>query len=257
MSDCPYRGARGAGVVLVPAEASPAPSRYSAVMVSRHRLAEAAALLGDAARAGIVTALWDGRARPAGELARIANVSPGTASGHLAKLVAGGVLRVQPQGRHRYYRLAGPEVAHALEALARLLPPRATVDDGPVTPLRRARLCYDHLAGQLGVAIGDALVARGWLRLDGDAYALPAAGRRGFDRLGVGVAALERGRRPLLRSCIDWTERREHLGGALGAALAMHLIERDWIRRERGSRTVLVTTAGRVGLRNALGITVP
>jgi DNA-binding transcriptional ArsR family regulator len=226
-------------------------------MISRHRLAEAAALLGDAARAGIVTALWDGRARPAGELARIAGVAPATASGHLAKLVAGGVLRVQPQGRHRYYRLAGPEVAHALESLARLLPPRATGGAEPVTPLRRARLCYDHLAGQLGVLIADGLVARGWLRLDGDTWALPPAGRRGFARFGVDVGALERGRRPLLRSCIDWTERREHVGGALGAALAMHLFERDWLRRERGSRAVLVTTSGRQSLRQALGVAIP
>jgi len=226
-------------------------------MISRHRLAEAAALLGDAARAGIVTALWDGRARPAGELARIANVAPATASGHLAKLVAGGVLRVQPQGRHRYYRLAGPEVAHALEALASLLPPRAPRDSEPVTPLRRARLCYDHLAGQLGVAVADGLVARGWLRLQDDTWSLPAAGRRGFTRLGLDVDALERGRRPLLRSCIDWTERREHVGGALGAALAMHLIERDWVRRERGTRAVLVTTAGREGLRRTMGVAIP
>jgi DNA-binding transcriptional ArsR family regulator len=221
-------------------------------MISRHRLAEAAALLGDAARAGIVTALWDGRARPAGELARIAGVAPATASGHLAKLVAGGVLRVQPQGRHRYYRLAD-----ALESLARLLPPRDAGAAEPVTPLRRARLCYDHLAGQLGVTIADGLVARGWLRLDHDAWTLLPLGRRGFARFGVDVDGLERGRRPLLRSCIDWTERREHLGGALGAAFAMHLFERDWLRSERGSRAVLVTTAGRQALRQVLGVAIP
>jgi len=223
-------------------------------MISRHRLAEAAALLGDPARAGIVTALWDGRARPAGELARVAGVAPATASEHLAKLVGGGLLRVQPQGRHRYYRLAGPDVAHALEALARLLPPRAATIEGEMTPMRRARLCYDHLAGRLGVAIADALVARGWLRPGEDAYALAPSGRRGFERLGVDVGVLERGRRPLLRSCLDWTERREHVGGALGAALAMHLLERDWLRREHGSRAAIVTTAGRRGLRAALGL---
>jgi hypothetical protein len=202
----------------------------------------------------MVTALWDGRARPAGELARVAGVAPATASEHLAKLVAGGLLRVQPQGRHRYYRLAGPDVAHALEALARLLPPRAATLDDTRTPMRDARLCYDHLAGRLGVALADALVARGWLKLADDAWTLAPSGRRGFEKLGVTVAALEGGRRPLLRTCLDWTERREHVGGALGAAIAMHLIERDWIRRERGSRVVLVTTGGRRGLRDTLGL---
>lgn len=206
----------------------------------------------------MVTALWDGTARPAGELARIAAVTPATASSHLARLVAGGVLRVEPRGRHRYYRLASPQVAQALEALAALLPvQRASGGDGETeSPLRRARLCYDHLAGALGVAVSDALVERRLLSLESDAYTLLPAGRRWFAKFGVEVAALERGRRPLLRSCIDWTERREHLGGALGAALATDLLERDWLRRERGSRSLLVTSAGRRGLRNVLGLRV-
>ena len=223
-------------------------------MFTKHRLAEVAALLGDPGRAGMVMSLWDGVARPAGELARIAGVAPATASAHLGRLVSGGLLRVERRGRHRYFRLAGPEIAQALESLAGVLPPH--VADAHVEaaedPLRLARLCYDHVAGQLGVAIGDALVTKRWLTLDAGAYLLGPAGRRGFERLGVDVAALERGRRPLLRSCIDWTERREHLGGALGAALANQLIERDWLRRQRGVRTLLVTTAGRAGLRNAL-----
>jgi hypothetical protein len=203
----------------------------------------------------MVTALWDGSARPAGELARIASVSPATASAHLSRLVAGGLLRVEPRGRHRYYRLAGPQVAHALEALAALLPPHAGSEarrDAPA--LQRARLCYDHLAGRLGVAVSEALVASRRLVLREGAFTLAPAGRRWFAGLGVEVGALERGRRPLTRACLDWTERREHLGGALGAALAMHLLERDWLRRERGARTLLVTTAGRRGLRNELGV---
>jgi DNA-binding transcriptional ArsR family regulator len=227
-------------------------------MFSKHRLAEVAALLGDPGRAGMLTSLWGGTARPAGELARLAGVTPATASSHLARLVAGGLLRVEPRGRHRYYRLAGPEVAHALEALALVLPPHAARDEEAAqpTPLRRARLCYDHLAGNLGVALSDALLRRRLLALDDGAYALPVAGRRWFERLGIEIAPLERGRRPLLRSCIDWTERREHLGGALGAALASNLLERDWLRRVRGDRAVLVTTAGRRGLRSELGLTV-
>ncbi|MEP7026954.1 MAG: helix-turn-helix domain-containing protein [Candidatus Eisenbacteria bacterium] len=235
-------------------EASAAASLYSHPMISRHRLAEVAALLGDPARAGMVTALWDGSARPAGELARLVGVTPATASAHLAKLVTGGVLCVEPRGRHRYYRLAGPPVAHALVPAPPAARARATE---PVPPLQRARLCYDHLAGQLGVAVSDGLVSRRLLVLEGGAYALPPAGRRWFERLGIEVGALERGRRPLLRSCIDWTERREHLGGALGAALATHLIERDWLRRERGARSLLVTTAGRRELARALGLRIP
>jgi DNA-binding transcriptional ArsR family regulator len=224
-------------------------------MFTRHRLAEVAALLGDPGRAGMTTALWDGTARPAGELARIAGVTPATASAHLAKLVAGGLLRVEPRGRHRYYRLAGPQVAHALESLAMLLPPHTAAEEqGRANPLRPARLCYDHVAGRLGVALSDALVARRLVLLRDDAYALPAAGRRWFERFGIAIAPLEQGRRPLLRSCIDWTERREHLGGALGAGLATHLLERDWIRRERGKRTLIVTADGRRGLHRVLGL---
>ncbi len=224
-------------------------------MFSRHRLAEVAALLGEPGRAGMVTALWDGSARPAGELARIAGVTPATASSHLSRLVAGGLLRVEPRGRHRYYRLASAQVALAVEALALVLTPHVASDEAaaPVPALRRARLCYDHLAGGLGVAVSDALVERRLLTMRGGAYALPPAGRQWFERFGIEITSLEHGRRPMLRSCIDWTERREHLGGSLGAALAAHLIERDWIRRVRGERSLLVTAAGRRGLQRALG----
>ena len=224
-------------------------------MISKHRLAEVAGLIADPGRAGMLVALWDGTVRPAGELARIAGVSAATASAHLRKLVAGGALRVEPRGRHRYYRLAGPDVAHALESLARLLPARtANGAEAPVPPLRRARLCYDHLAGRLGVALSDAMLERGWLTLAEGAYALSPIGQRALGRFGIDVMSLQRERRPLLRACIDWTERREHVGGALGAALATQLLERDWLRRERGSRTVLVTSAGRGGLIEVFGL---
>ena len=224
-------------------------------MISRYRLAEIAALFGDPTRAGIVTSLWDGRARPAGELARLAGVTPATASGHLARLVEGGVLRVEPRGRHRYYRIAGPGVADALETLGQLLSPKvASPANGVPEPLAQARMCYDHVAGRLGVGITEALLERRLLQWREQSFALSTAGRRWFERNGVDVGALERGRRPLLRGCLDWTERREHLGGALGAALAMHLLERDWIRRERGSRALLVTREGRAGLSRTLGV---
>ena len=121
-------------------------------------------------------------------------------------------------------------------------------------PLHLARLCYDHLAGRLGVSVSDAMLERGLLVHENGAYALPDKGRRFFARLGVEVELLERARRPLLRSCLDWTERREHLGGALGAALATQLLERDWVRRELGARTLLVTNAGRRGLADSIGL---
>ena len=227
---------------------------YAPRVYSRHRLAEVAALLGDPARAGMVTSLWDGRARPAGELARLAGVTPATASAHLAKLLAGGVLRVETRGRHRFFRLADERVAQAIEALAAILPPGRAPEAGTMPPLHLARLCYDHLAGRLGVSVSDALLERGLLLHDDGAYALPAKGRRFFAGFGLAVDELEHARRPLLRSCLDWTERREHLGGALGAALATQLLERDWVRRERGSRTLLVTNAGRRGLADSLGL---
>src|SRR6516164_4420330 len=130
-------------------------------MISRYRLAEIAALFGDPSRAGIVTSLQDGRARPAGELARLAGVTPATASGHLARLVEGGVLRVEPRGRHRYYRIAGPGVADALETLGQLLSPKvASPANGVPEPLAQARMCYDHVAGRLGVGITEALLER-------------------------------------------------------------------------------------------------
>ena len=224
-------------------------------MISRYRLAEIAALFGDPSRAGIVTSLQDGRARPAGELARLVGVTPATASGHLARLVEGGVLRVEPRGRHRYYRIAGPGVADALETLGQLLSPKvASPANGVPEPLAQARMCYDHVAGRLGVGITEALLERRLLQWREQSFALSTAGRRWFERNGVDVGALERGRRPLLRGCLDWTERREHLGGALGAALAMHLLERDWIRRERGTRALLVTREGRAGLSRTLGV---
>jgi len=227
---------------------------YAPRMFSRHRLAEVAALLGDPARAGMVTSLWDGRARPAGELARLAGVTPATASAHLTKLLAGGVLRVETRGRHRFYRLADERVAQALEALGAILPPGRAPDAGSLPPLHVARLCYDHLAGRLGVSVSDALLARGLLVHEDGAYALPTKGRRFFARFGLTVDELEQGRRPLLRSCLDWTERREHVGGALGAAFATQLLERDWVRRERGSRALFVTTAGRKGFADSLGL---
>lgn len=232
-------------------------------------IAVVAALMGEPARAAVLMALLDGRALAASTLAAEAEVAPSTLSEHLARLVGGGLITVEPSGRHRYFRLAGPEVATALEALARLAPARPvrSLRQGThAEAIRRARTCYDHLAGRLGVAICDALVTTGTLRVEPEPDAHPdsvlGAGRAcrylltepGHERLEVfGVCVDQAGRRPLTRYCLDWSEQRPHLGGALGKALADRLVDLGWIvRAER--RVVRVTPSGRVGLVDELGV---
>jgi len=203
----------------------------------------------------MLAALLDGSARPAGELAAIARVSPATASGHLARLARADLLRIEPRGRHRYYRLAGPAVAEALEALSRLLPlHRDTLAHPDRVALAEARLCYDHLAGRLGVEVTEAMVRVKWLRGAGESFQPTAAGERGLRRMGVVLDELRQLRRPLARACLDWTERREHVAGALGAALAAEALERGWVARRRGVRSLRVTPAGCESLRRILGV---
>jgi DNA-binding transcriptional ArsR family regulator len=215
-------------------------------------LAAVAAVLGDRTRARILDELLCGVPLPAGALAARVGVAPSTVSGHLGKLEAAGLVAVEARGRRREVRLAGADVAEALEALARLAPP----DPAPVglravtrqAQLRHARSCYDHLAGQLGVALTAALVARGALARADGALSVPDDGAAVYAELGVDVAALRAGRRPLVRACPDWTERRAHVAGALGAALLSALLARGWLERCRGSRALRVTPAGRPAL---------
>lgn len=209
-------------------------------------VAPVAGLLGDPARARMVQALHDGRALPAGELARRARIAASTASEHLARLVDGGLLAVERTGRHRYFRIASPEVAHAVEALAAIAPParprslrEATVGDA----LAEARTCYDHLAGRLGVALADALVTRGAVVDRGDAYALGPGAGDVLELLGVDLPK----RRPPVLRCLDWSERRPHVAGALGAAICAHALAAGWVERLPTSRAVRVTAAGRKG----------
>ena len=223
-------------------------------MVSNSRLAEVAALVGDPARAGMLHALMDGRALTASELARTAGIAPQTASGHLARLSAAGILQIEKQGRHRYHRLASPAVAQMMESImqvaANARPPRTKLWVGPRDlALRTARTCYDHLAGRLGVELADALVAKGYMHLAGDAGAMTDAGVEFLGRIGIAVDRLliDRGRRSaavLCRPCLDWSERRPHLAGRVGSALCALSLERDWIRRSEGSRAVNVTPKG-------------
>ena len=231
-------------------------------MISGNALAETGALLGDPARANILLALMDGRALTAGELAWHAGVSAQTTSGHLAKLVDARLVAVVRQGRHRYHRLASREVAGAIEAVAALavIGPQRHRPTGPRDEaLRAGRTCYDHLAGRLGVAIADGLVSRGLLDLqaaDGVGRLSQDGARFLRDRLAIELEAGS-ARRPLCRICLDWSERRPHLGGRLGAALRDRSIALGWIALLPHTRAVAITEAGRAGLAHALEIAVP
>ncbi len=224
-------------------------------------LAEVAALIGEPNRAAMLGALADGRALPAGELAATAGASAPAASAHLAKLVEGGLLAVERHGRHRYYRLANPQVASTLEGLAVLAGPPSSRSAGSRTEeaqaLRRARTCYDHLAGEVGVEVAVALEARGFLAAgeDGKRLDVTVAGAGWFAAtLGIDVGALAPGRHGLAWRCLDWTERRHHLAGPLARRLLHRLCELGWLARAPGTRSVRVTPPGRNGLRDALGL---
>jgi DNA-binding transcriptional ArsR family regulator len=215
-------------------------------------LVRIAALIGDTARAGMLTALMGGQALTATELAQVANLTKQTASGHLAKLVEAELLAVEAQGRHRYFRLASPDVAELLESLAGLASRVGALplQPGPRDPaLRKARVCYDHLAGELGVRVYDGLVAKRLIRAEGDGWTITARGNELFSKMGLDVPALETERRPLCRPCLDWSARRHHLAGALGAALLRRCFELGWARRVRGSRVVAFSPQGERALR--------
>lgn len=210
-------------------------------------IAPVAGLIADPTRAAILTALLGGRALAAGELARLSGVSAATASAHLARLLDGGLVDVLRQGRHRYYRLSGPEVAEVLEVLARVSarpPVRSLRQSRQARLLEEARTCYDHLAGRAGVALLDGLRANGCL----DGERVTAEGERLLAGLGVDVAGARATRRRFAPECLDWTERRAHLGGALGAAITEVLFERGWYRPGTMPRAVTLTDAGRQGL---------
>lgn len=218
-------------------------------------LAQLAGLLADATRATFCLALLDGRAWTAGELARHAGVAPSTASAHLTLLVDGGLLVQERQGRHRYLRLADPVVAHLIEDLAAHAdvaapPPRTLRAATQARAVARARTCYDHLAGRLGVAVTDAMLDAGLLQ-QATGFALTEAGLSWLTGL---VGELPSGRRPVVRACLDWTERRHHLGGAAGAALCAHVLTHGWAVRIGTGRALRVTDVGRRALHDLLGV---
>jgi DNA-binding transcriptional ArsR family regulator len=221
-------------------------------MSNTTRMASIAALLGDPARANILTALMDGRALTAKELAFAAHVSPPTASGHLARLTDASLLAVEKQGRHRYFRLASPLVGQMLESVMAVAgpEPRPTTWRGGEA-LRTARTCYDHLAGRLGVALADSLTGGGHMTLSPDGGELTERGHAFLSDFGAEPPA---GRRVFCRPCLDWSERRPHIAGRLGAALATRCLDLRWIERQRDSRAITITPVGALGFADTFGI---
>jgi len=221
-------------------------------------VASIAALIGDPSRTAMLTALADGRALPAGELATAAGLSLSGASAQLARLTKGGLLTVEREGRHRYYRLAGPHVAAALEGLALLAvtPQRARARSPAAEALRRARTCYDHLAGHLGVALAKALEDHGLVMAgEGKRLEVTTAGRSWFLQvLEIETARLVAGQHGIARRCLDWTERRHHIAGPLGAALLHRFCELGWVIKEEGTRAVKLSRQGSAALDRALKI---
>jgi DNA-binding transcriptional ArsR family regulator len=225
-------------------------------MVAAANLVEVAALVGDTARATILAALMGGQALTASELAYLARISRPTASEHLVKLTQARLVSVTSQGRYRYYRIASPLVARMLEGIIAVAAievpsryqPRSIQDDA----LRFARTCYDHLAGQVGVAITDALIANGHIVLGEDGGEVTAGGARFLAGFGADLSA--RGKRIFCRPCLDWSERRYHVAGLVGAAIWRRCLELGWLTRQRDSRALRLTAAGKAGLLDTFGV---
>jgi len=217
-------------------------------MKEKHALSASAALIAEPARAAMLVALLDGRALTAGELARAADVSAQSASLHLSKLTEGGMIEVHPQGRHRYYRMAGAEVGYVIEALgviATTAPPRRLVRTPRDEAICLARKCYDHLAGRLAVELSRVMEREGVLVVKEERdYALGPHGRDWLGQLGIDACSTQTHTRRFARRCLDWTERRPHVAGALGANLLHTFLEREWIKTQAATRAVRVTDAG-------------
>lgn len=220
-------------------------------------IVEVASLIGDSSRAAMLMCLLSGKAMPASELARAARVTPQTASSHLAKMVEGGLLVHESNGRHRYYRLSNPEVGEVLEALNAIAQPksvRSLRESEQSKALHFARTCYDHIAGEVGVTLTDRILELGVIKADERDFDLTVDGAKWFQGFGIDMDGLRRGRRHFARQCLDWSERRHHISGALGAALANRLFELKWIERIPGGRAVRVTDIGLQGFDKEFGV---
>jgi len=218
-----------------------------------------AGLIGEKARATMLWHLLGSKALTATELAMCAEVSPQSASMHLTKMLHAGLLGMEKHGRHRYYRLAGPEAAYAVEAIASLIPAENGILNSPVSNsdgIRYCRTCYDHLAGRVGVLLTEQLIKRKIIIRAGEQFELTRKGSGWFTSLGVDLATLKNSRRAFARACLDWSERRHHLAGALGAGLLEFMLGSDWIRRVKYSRFVVLTPKGRRQMHELLGLDV-
>jgi DNA-binding transcriptional ArsR family regulator len=254
---CKYSKAVSSTVFLNLSLASLEHFIYNLTMDVLSELSDVAVLLGEPARALMLWNLLDGQARPAGELAFFANVSPQSASLHLAKLVEAGMLSVKAQGRHRYYTITRPEVAHAIESMATLVPSavkNTTLPRSQMPDLRMARTCYDHLAGRVAVEIVGTMQKQGLLSSGKEEFFVTASGLNWFSEFSIEVDELKRQRRAFARKCLDWSERQYHLAGSLGAALLQELVKRKWLARQRTGRVVSVTLEGRRNLGSLFGI---
>ena len=207
-------------------------------------IARLARTIGDSTRIHMLNALMEGRALTAKELAYGAGIAPATATAHLSKLENEKLVAATVQGRHKYFRLASAEVAHLIESLSALAPQPRNAAPKVEQPIRIARFCYDHLAGRLGTRLTEALTARGVLAKADKTFTVTHKGESWFKMFDIDLSALRRGRRKFAYPCLDWSERRDHLGGALGAALAQRLIALGWIEKNRRSRVISVTRAG-------------
>ncbi|MEY9974787.1 DNA-binding transcriptional ArsR family regulator [Lysinibacillus sp. RC46] len=222
-------------------------------------MAEIASLLGETSRATMLASMMDGRFHTASELAYMAAIKPQTASFHLAKLVDGKLVKVEKQGRHRYFQLADEEIAHLLESFLAISPPpevRSLKQSSQMKLLQGARTCYDHLAGKLGVQLTDSLVNAGYLKLEEKQFLITAEGAQFFIDFGLDLDDLKRKRRSFSHACLDWSERRYHLAGALGQGMLTHFLSLGWVTRVPSIRAIKVTEKGRAGFKDVFQLDV-
>jgi len=220
-------------------------------------IAEIASLLGETSRATMLASMMDGRFHTASELAYMAAIKPQTASFHLAKLVDGKLIKVEKQGRHRYFQLAGEDIAQLLESFLAMSPPpevRSLKQSSQMKILQNARTCYDHLAGKLGVQLTESLLNKGYLELDQKQFVITAEGAQFFTDFGLDLDELTRKRRSFSHACLDWSERRYHLGGALGHGLLTQLLNLEWIMRVPSIRAIKITEKGRAGFKEVFNL---
>lgn len=220
-------------------------------------MAEVASLLGDTSRATILASMMDGRFHTASELAYMAAIKPQTASFHLAKLIEGKLIKVEKQGRHRYFQLAGEDIAQFLESFLAISPPpevRSLKQSSQMKLLQDARTCYDHLAGKLGVQLTEALTDAGYIKLEDKQFVLTDEGTLFFTTFGLDLAAVKRKRRSFSHACLDWSERRYHLAGALGSELLNQLLSLGWLTRVPSIRAIKVTEKGRTAFKEIFQI---